>query len=348
MTGRMVVAAGPNILLSYGISRGLDVDELCAAIGCAPHQLTDPSQMVPFETSLRLWRLLIARLPNENIGVGVALFARPEHYGSFFNFVKYLANGVELLQLHAQYAAFTDTACIGEPVTCVEDGDTVELRWPASLKYGIPERTEGLNVTLLRLLRELSGVPVRPRLVRAANPVDDKRRMAAEHYGCPVQWDAEDDALCFDREVLRTPFVGAQPEAAEALRRFVDQKLLLDARLRLGERVRRVIETQIGAGSASQEAVARALGMSTRSLQRGLRDEGLRYGDVLGEALKRAGTRLMGDRRRSLDDVAVALGYSETSSFARAWRRLTGEPPARYRARLLREAHEQARPVALG
>lgn len=42
MTQRRVPAAGAMIMLSYGVSRGLDVDSLCGLIGLAPHQLTDP------------------------------------------------------------------------------------------------------------------------------------------------------------------------------------------------------------------------------------------------------------------------------------------------------------------
>ena len=41
--------------------------------------------------------------------------------------------------------------------------------------------------------------------------------------------------------------------------------------------------------------------------------------------------------RRNLEE----LGYSEASCFARTWRRLTGESPARYRARVLRAAEMQ-------
>jgi Arabinose-binding domain of AraC transcription regulator, N-term len=81
MTQRMVPASGPMLLLGYGVSRGLSLDTLCGLIDYAPHQLADPSRMVPFETSLSLWHALIKSLPDENIGVGLGSFARLEHAG---------------------------------------------------------------------------------------------------------------------------------------------------------------------------------------------------------------------------------------------------------------------------
>ena len=335
MTRRMVPASGSMIMLNYGVSRGLDIDALCTLLGYAPHQLTDPTRMVPFEVSLRMWRTLIAQLPDENVGVGIAQAGKLEYLGMFWEFTKYLSNGLELLTAFARFSVYGDTACIDDPVTVNSSGGLVELRWPASLKYGIPERTEALNVATLRWLHALRGVPIYPRAVRAANPVDRTRRIAEREYGCAVTWDSADDALCFDEADLLAPFPGADPRAAQALVQLLERKVLPTAKLPFGERVRRVVARQAVTGEVSQSAVAHALGLSVRSLQRGLQEVGLRYADVLSESLVQAAAELMLDRSRSLAEIAVELGYSEASSFSRTWKRLTGESPARYRARVL-------------
>jgi AraC-like DNA-binding protein len=333
----MVPAVGAMILLSYGVSRGVPLDVLCSVIGCAPHQLTDPQRMVPFETSLALWRTLIARLPEENIAVGVGSFVRLEHYGMFWEFAKHVASPLEFLRGFVRFAPFGDTAYIDDPVALVQVGRVYELRWPASLKYGIAERIETLNIALLSCMRRIASSPIYPAFVRSTERPTHKRCLAERAYGCEVSWGCADDALCFDEATLRRPFPNAQPQAARALMDLLERKLLPDARLPLAERLRRVVELQVQAGEASQRSVARALGLSVRTLQRALQQQGLRFSDVLGAAIKRVATELMRDGARSLEDIAVELGYSEPSSFARTWRRLTGESPARYRSRLLRE-----------
>lgn len=340
---RMVPASGPMIMLSFGLSRGLDMDELCGAIGFSPSQLTDPMRMVPFETSLRLWRLLIARLPEENVGIGLASIIRIEHFGLLWAFLKHLPNALEALKAFAHFSPLSDTACESEPITVATAGEQVEVRWPASLKYGIPERVETLNGAILRTFTDLLGAPLIPSLVRAAHPVDSKRRIAEQFYRCVVAYDSADDALCFDRATLLRPMRNANPEAAEALRALVERKLAPDPRLPFGQRVRRIVEIQLRRGELRQSEVASALGLSVRSLQRGLSDEGLRYADLVGDALKSVATTMMLDQARSLDEIAAALGYSEASSFARTWRRLTGESPARYRARLRGRKPESVR-----
>jgi AraC-like DNA-binding protein len=335
---RFVPAAGPMILLSFGVSRGVELDTLCAGIELAPHQLTDPMRMVPFETSLALWRTLIARLPAENVGVGVGSFVRIEHYGMVWEFAKHVSNAREFLRGIVRFAPLADSVVIDHPLRLRNVDTQLELHWPAVIKYGMPERIETLNIALLSFMARIAGRDVLPCAVRAAHPVDAKRRLAEQRYGCAVRYDAADDVLCFDRATLDEPFPNAQPQVARAFMELLERKLVPDARLPIVERVRRVIELQAQRGEASQAAVARALGMSVRSLQRELRQEGLRYGDVFAEALKRVATELMQDHARSLEDIAVELGFSDPSSFARTWKRITGESPGRYRARVMRVA----------
>ena len=71
MAQRMTTIAGLTIALSYGASRGLDADEICSELGLNPLELGDPLRMIPFTITERIWRLLVARLPEDNIGVGI-------------------------------------------------------------------------------------------------------------------------------------------------------------------------------------------------------------------------------------------------------------------------------------
>lgn len=335
MSGRRTMAAGLISGLGYAASRGLDIDELCDVVGVDAAELTDPLRMLPFAYSERLWQALMERLPDENIGLGIAGIGRPESYGLLFQYWRYVQNGLESLQLFTRFLTFTDTALPASPVQVVDLGDTIELRWPKVIKNDLPERIECLNAIFLGNLRILAGPSVAPRCVRAAHGPDAKRREAEQYYGCEVEWNAPDDAVVFEREMLLAPLPGAQPGTVQALVAFVEQKLVGPPDQPFVARLRQVLEAQLARGNGTQAAVARALGMSVRGLQRALQQSGLRYGDVLGHVLLRVATSLMRDRRRSLKEIAASLGYSEISSFSRTWKRLTGESPARYRARAL-------------
>ncbi len=75
--------------------------------------------------------------------------------------------------------------------------------------------------------------------------------------------------------------------------------------------------------SLGAEGLARALGMSRRTLARRLADEGASFRSVREEALKAAAERLIADAR-SREEIAERLGFSDPTSFSRACRRWFG------------------------
>lgn len=86
-------------------------------------------------------------------------------------------------------------------------------------------------------------------------------------------------------------------------------------------------------GEYGVEALARALGLSTRSLQRQVRGEGTTLRALVEEARLRHAQRLLADPALTVDEVAFMVGYSAESAFRRAYRRWTGRSPAAERQR---------------
>jgi len=83
------------------------------------------------------------------------------------------------------------------------------------------------------------------------------------------------------------------------------------------------------------DTVAESLGMSGRSLQRALSEEGRSFRDLLNEAQFKQGVRLLADPVKTVTDIALELGYGETSGFSRAFARIAGMSPREYRRRIL-------------
>ena len=83
-------------------------------------------------------------------------------------------------------------------------------------------------------------------------------------------------------------------------------------------------------GAPSVELAADIAGLSTRTLQRRLADEGWSYRDLLNEVRFEAAVDLMQDTDHAISDIASLLGYSDPSHFARAFRRMAGVSPREY------------------
>ena len=79
------------------------------------------------------------------------------------------------------------------------------------------------------------------------------------------------------------------------------------------------------------DQVAGALHMSTRTLQRRLGAANMSFTQVCEEVRAELAKEYLGDSSVQIYEVAFLLGFSEQSSFHRAFRRWTGHPPGRWR-----------------
>jgi AraC-like DNA-binding protein len=95
--------------------------------------------------------------------------------------------------------------------------------------------------------------------------------------------------------------------------------------------VKNQLATLLSSGESGAAAVARRLGMSTRSLNRHLAEEGTTFGEIRERLRQRLATRYLADDRLSVQQAAWLLGYSEPGAFSHAFKRWTGTSPRRAR-----------------
>jgi len=78
---------------------------------------------------------------------------------------------------------------------------------------------------------------------------------------------------------------------------------------------------------------AAELNMSERTLHRRLEQRGLKFGQLRDQMLVQRARALLDNTTLSVAQIAEQLGFAETSSFSRAFKRLSDIAPAEYRAR---------------
>ncbi|RME66501.1 MAG: helix-turn-helix domain-containing protein, partial [Alphaproteobacteria bacterium] len=100
----------------------------------------------------------------------------------------------------------------------------------------------------------------------------------------------------------------------------------------ISDRARRMIYAEMHDGNVCQEHIARELGVSSRTMRRKLAAEGLSYQALLDDCRMRFAAHEFRTREKlSLSEMALKLGYSEHSTFTRAFARWTGMAPQAYR-----------------
>lgn len=170
--------------------------------------------------------------------------------------------------------------------------------------------------------------PVRLRRARPADPGPWFAALGEVEFGALV------DEVMLPAETLALALPDANRGMHEIFARVAAEQLArLPADLSLGSRVRALIGARLTCGVPDLKELAGALGLTPRTLQRRLRDDGE---SVQGLALEvrraRAGELLA--TAMPLAEVSQRLGYAEPSVFFRAFRRWTGETPEGYRRRL--------------
>lgn len=96
---------------------------------------------------------------------------------------------------------------------------------------------------------------------------------------------------------------------------------------------RRAVTELLPSGEVSAEAVARRLGLSKRTLQRRLKEEGTGFQALLDEVREQLALSYLRDRDLSAEEISFLLAFRDPNSFYRAFHAWTGMTPAEARAR---------------
>jgi AraC-like DNA-binding protein len=316
--------------------RGVAPARLCLAAQIDREWLRDPSARVPASAMQRLWSAAERLTGDADVGLHSAESYNP----GALNIVGYVilssATTGEALRRLARYAPLLNE---GLQVSVFQEGGLTHCRFgPAEgfdsfLRHAPRHAVETLAAGIVLTLKRLSSSqPLDPVAVtlRHAVPasIDEHRRL----LGPNLRFAQAENAVVYADAAMAAPLMSADPALLELFevdaRRRIDQ---LEAHGPLSARVQAMLAARIKGDVPSLAAIASALAMSERSIQRGLSDESTSYRALVDEVRKGLALAHLSRPGVSATDVAFVLGFSEPSAFTRAFRRWTGTSPSRYR-----------------
>ena len=146
-----------------------------------------------------------------------------------------------------------------------------------------------------------------------------------------VQFDALHASFSFDERYLALPMMRDERALRAMLRRALPLTVLQYRRDRLlGQRVRELLRTH-GTELTNAEAIATALHVSSRTLHRQLQAEGLSLQALKDEVRHETAVDQLRRSERPIKQIALAVGFRNEKSFARAFRQWTGMTPGEMR-----------------
>ena len=176
--------------------------------------------------------------------------------------------------------------------------------------------------------------PLRLELKRATK----QRDQLESHFGCRVQFKADRNALIFRNADLDRPFVTYNEDLVAALGAQLDSEL----KARIGcanaaEQVKEALRRSLAGKRPTLQDIARDLGMSARTLQRRLTDNGFTFQELVEETRRELAQHYLKQRAIELNEAAFLLGFEDANSFFRAFQGWEGTSPGEWRTRVLKE-----------
>jgi AraC-like DNA-binding protein len=331
-----IAATSTLAMVRTAEARAIPTADLLEGAGLTRESLEDPDARIAGPTVLAIWRALRERTADATLQL-VAPTTLPfgayrvidylvaasatvgDGIGRFIRFFRLIADAVHLdVEESAGEHCLTLTMANGRPVPSVY----VDYVFAALVSRIRMRIRPGLRVSRVELRQ-----PEPPQAARYG-----------EIFHAPVRFGAEADRLCFRAEEWVAPMDTADAALAALLEEHA--RMLAERIPQTGFRsdVQKTIAAVLPEGGSAED-VARALHVSVRTLQRKLVANGTTFREVYDTVRERLAEEYLADRTVSIAEVAFLLGFSDQSSFNRAFCRWTGEAPGRWRRRRLPAAH---------
>lgn len=272
----------------------------------------------------RFWHAASEECGEEHIGLFLVGHA-PTFHGLLLEylFLSSVTFGAGLQHALRYVRLFSDTLSASLRV----EGGHAELI--LELAPGTPRHfPEMLIGTLIRLFRTLTDDDFTPVQVCLMHERGAALQRYKDVYGCQTRLGTAAYVLVFDAQVLQRPSRCAAPNDGLARRQLVALE-----RRDFVRQVRELIAELVAGGNATLEQVAGRLGMPPRRLRERLAVAGVRFNDLINDYRCALAKDLLLRTDERIEVIVERTGFSEPSTFYRAFKRWVGETPVEFRKR---------------
>ena len=305
---------------------GLDPLRLMREFGLPRGCLAEPDTMIPVDPVGRLMDAAALRSGVESFGLQMAEARKVTSLGPLGLFAREQPTLRDALAALAHYARLLNEALA---VQVEETEDVAIVRENLHVRPDTPVRqaTELAVALVVKTMRSFLGADWKPRRVCFMHGPPADPAVHLHVFGRNVSFDAEFNGIV----LLRRELDVANEDADPTLARYAHQLLethLLPGEDALADRVRQLVVLQLGSGQCTVDRIAQMLRVDRRTVHRRLLQEQQSFSDIVDSVRSDLAARYLADRRRTLAEISVLLGFAAPSGFTRWYRRRFGHAPS--------------------
>ncbi|MEM7238798.1 MAG: AraC family transcriptional regulator, partial [Pseudomonadota bacterium] len=310
----------------------IDGPALLRSVGLDPDAPTDPAQMI----SDTAYYGLLERIAAE-CGGAIDL---PLRAGASMTCDDYGAFGLSWKTAPTLRKSFARAERYWRLLTTVaayevrQDGEHAYfmLHRVGERRLGMRMSNEATLASTVSIIREVAPEPFAPLEVHLKHPAPARITDHMSYFGCPLVFESDIDALLVPGDALaRRNRLSDQGLTRYLLGHLDDALARLEIDESLSKQVQDAVTQSLSDGVPKITTIARRLGVSERTLQRRLQDDGVSFQQLVDISRRELAEGLLVQSDYPLSDIAFLTGFSEQSAFNRAFRRWVDQTPSAYR-----------------
>jgi AraC-like DNA-binding protein len=334
MSTPTVLAAWVRGMAEKFRSAGLDAQALFTLAGIDMAELDVPDARFSTEQMSILWELAVERSGNPQIGLELGAEAR----AASFDIIAYVMMSCpDLLSGLERFVRY---------LRILSDATSIVLQ-PTAQGYELiftlhggerpipPQRVHFVLLMFVTFCRWVAARDMRPVQVDFALPAPDRMEPYAKAFGCPLKFDAPAHRLVFSSADMTYPLPSYNQALADLHERFAGEYLLRLENNKISHKAREIIVRRLPDGEPMRGDVAKELCLSERTLQRRLQEEGTSFQRLVDTTRQELAEQYLTRERLTLAEAAYLVGFSEQSTFCRAFKRWLNMSPTEYRNMVL-------------
>lgn len=305
---------------------GIDPDPVFRDAGIDPETMFDSGARIPTDRQQRLIAEAAKRSGDPAFGLKSADYFRPAHLGAL---------GFAWLASSSLRTAFQR---VSRYARVIQENLRVELReegglyW-VSIDARVPTadektREDGQLAAMVTFCRTIAGKDLNPAQACFQQPQPAETGHYFELFRCPVAFGCERTELAFRTADVDKRLTGSNAELAKLNEHVVVRYLAHCEKQDVVNQVKAAIIDGLANGTVTEKSVAGELFTTPRNLHRKLQKENTSFKQLLTEVRRDLAQQYIQDRSKTLTEISFLLGFSEVSSFSRAFKGWTGVPPS--------------------
>jgi AraC-like DNA-binding protein len=313
--------------------RDVPIASLLNRAGVSESDIENRQHRIAATAQGKLLEYAAETLHDNQFGLHLAEKANPREAGLLF-YVSSAAEDIgDALALAARYCRIVNEAVRPKLIRSPE-GMTIEIKFVGVPRHFAWQNTEFVVASMIKGLREMAGRDVRPTQVGFTLARDTDSGEFESFFGCPVTFSGAADQFSLSNETLAIPLITRDQHLLETLRPVCDDaaKERNTAYGTLRSSVENEVQKLLPHGKANRQRIAKALGLTERTLAQKLGEENTSYEKVADRLRHSLALQYIKEPSVSVAQIAWLLGYEGPTSFNHAFARWTGRSASEARS----------------